>query len=406
MRGYHGRWNSSDQVAESAVANGIVDFFSSLDDTTGGRSQRYSLQGEWHRAGTASQTEVSAYGLYYDLSLLSNFTYYLTDPVDCDQFEQRGVRMDKVDEDGKIYPATARQDSIYEASYGLYAQNKIQWTPWLRTDPGLRGDHFTFDVRNARPENTGTRSKTRVSSKASLVLGPWASTEFYLQAGQFHSNDVRGVLTTVDPLTGSNLDADGNPITPADPLVRTRGAEVGLRTLAVANLQSTVSVWMLDMGSELVFVGDAGTTEACRPSRRYGIEFANYYALAPWLILDADIALSSARYRDTASDGDTIPGSIDAVISAGMSVQNQDGVFASLRLRYFGPRPLIEDNSIRSMRAPAMPSMTPGTCLRMCSVSSTGATTTLITRMSRAPHRPPRRTLKSTSTRWKRATSA
>ena len=80
--------------------------------------------------------------------------------------------MDKVDEDGKVYPATTRQNSINEASYGLYAQNKIQWTPWLRTDVGLRGDHFTFDVRNARPENTGTRSKTRISPKASIVLGP------------------------------------------------------------------------------------------------------------------------------------------------------------------------------------------------------------------------------------------
>lgn len=395
-RGYHGRWNSSDQVAESAVANGIVDFYSSLDDTTGGRSQRYSLQGEWHRSGTASQTKVSAYGFYYDLALFSNFTYFLTDPVNGDQFEQRdkrwvtgaqashtlfntwagravettfggqyrrdminnglfntsrGVRRTKMDEDGNVTPATARQDSINEASYGVYAQNKIQLADWLRSDIGMRADHFTFAVRNARAENTGSRSATRVSPKASLVFGPWASTEFYFQAGQgFHSNDARGVLTQVDPLTGLPLDADGNEITPADPLVRTRGAEVGIRTLAVEGLQSTFSVWMLDVGSELVFVGDAGTTEASRPSRRYGIEFANYYTPAPWLTLDADFALSRARYRDTAPKGQRVPGSIDAVVSAGVTLQSATGFSGSLRLRYFGPRPLIEDNSFRSQR--------------------------------------------------------
>ena len=170
-----------------------------------------------------------------------------------------------------------------------------------------------------------------------------------MQAGQgFHSNDARGVLTHVDPGTGLAVDGDGNPVSPADPLVRTRGAEVGMRTLAVPGLQSTISLWMLDVRSELLFVGDAGSTEASRPSRRYGIEFANYYTPAPWLTLDADLSVSHARYRDTAPEGDHIPGSIEAVVSAGVTVQDPSGVFGSLRLRYFGPRPLIEDNSFRS----------------------------------------------------------
>jgi len=393
-RGYHGRWNSSDQVAESAVASGLVSRYESLDNTTGGHSQRYSLQGEWHRADTRSASKVSAYGFYYDLGLLSNFTYFLTDPVRGDQFEQvdkrwtvgaqashtmygtlmgrgmentlgfqfrsdminnglfntsAGVRMDKFDEDGNLIPALARQDSITENSFGFYGQNKIAWTDWLRTEVGLRGDIFTFDVSNRFAQNSGKRSDARFSPKATMIFGPWAQTEFYVQAGQgFHSNDARGVLTNVDPVTGLAVDADGNAISPADPLVRTQGAEVGLRTFLVPNWQSTLSVWMLDVDSELLFVGDAGTTEASRPSRRTGIEFANYYTPTPWLTLDADLSLSRARYRDVAPEGNHIPGAIEAVVSAGVTVKDQSGLYGSLRLRYFGTRPLIEDNSFRS----------------------------------------------------------
>ena len=41
-RGYHGKWNSSDQIADNAVP--LVGFFGSLNPTDGGNSQRYSLQ--------------------------------------------------------------------------------------------------------------------------------------------------------------------------------------------------------------------------------------------------------------------------------------------------------------------------------------------------------------------------
>nr|MDQ3625048.1 TonB-dependent receptor [Verrucomicrobiota bacterium] len=125
------------------------------------------------------------------------------------------------------------------------------------------------------------------SPKLSLVFGPWAQTELYLNGGfGFHSNDARGVIT-----------GEGVPVQPADPLVRTKGAEIGIRTTALPGLQSSLSFWYLDIDSELLFVGDAGTTEASRPSRRFGIEWANYYNPTPWLTIDADFAWSQARFR-------------------------------------------------------------------------------------------------------------
>ncbi len=379
-RGYHGKWDSSDQVAASAIDTGLISFFDSLDETTGGDSQRYSLQAEWHRKNDASATKVNLYGFYYDLDLFSNFTYFLTDPVRGDQFEQvdkrvttglnashtiynelgsreiedtfglqvrndsienglyntQGrVRVDKFDTTGALLPATVRSDDILETSLGLYYENKIVWTTWVRTIAGVRGDVFNFDVSANDPVNSGNRTDAIASPKGTIVFGPWAQTEFYVQGGLgFHSNDARGVNAGVDP---------------ADPLVQTIGAEVGVRTTALPGLHSSVSAWWLDIDSELIFVGDAGNTEASRPSRRYGLEFANYYNFNKWLTVDADFSISHAEFRDNDPIvGNHIPGSIETVLAAGITAHDPNGLFGGIRLRYFGPRPLIEDNSFRS----------------------------------------------------------
>ena len=395
-RAFHGEWDSSDQVAASAVSDGLVPFFGSLDDTTGGHSQRYSVQAEWHRADEHSATKGMAYGFYYDLDLFSNFTYFLADTNHGDQFEQADKRwvagaaashtifgklaghementlglqvrndwiknglyqtqarqrVNKVDSTHDDFPhaATTRADDITQTSAGLYFENKVQWAEKFRSVFGVRGDLFNFDVSSSNPGNTDTRTATIASPKLTLVFGPWKKTEIYVQGGLgFHSNDGRGVTTRVDPVTGASTNLDGRTIQRANPLVRTYGAEIGVRTLAVDGLQSTLSLWWLAVDSELLFVGDAGTTEASRPSRRYGVEWANYYNLTKSLTLDADFSISHSEFRDHDPAGNHIPGSIESVVAAGLKYQHESGFSASLRLRYFGPRPLIEDNSVRS----------------------------------------------------------
>ena len=130
--------------------------------------------------------------------------------------------------------------------------------------------------------------------------------------------------------------------------MRAKGAELGLRTVKVRGLQSTVSLWYLGIDSELLFVGDAGTTEPGRPSRRMGVEWTNYWRLKPWLTADADLSFSSARFTDDDPAGDYIPGAIDRVISGGITFEPSRPLFGSVRLRHFGPRPLIEDASVKS----------------------------------------------------------
>jgi outer membrane receptor protein involved in Fe transport len=157
----------------------------------------------------------------------------------------------------------------------------------------------------------------------------------------FHSNDARGATITRDPKTG-------DPVDPVTPLPRAKGAEVGLRTVAIPHLQSSLALWSLSIDSELIFVGDAGTTEAGRPSHRHGVEFANYYSPLPWLTVDADLSWSHARFTDGNPAGEQIPGSVETVASGGLTVDGWRRIYTSVTLRYFGPRPLTEDNSIRS----------------------------------------------------------
>ena len=52
------------------------------------------------------------------------------------------------------------------------------------------------------PLNSGDGVSGLVSPKAGVVFGPWAGTEWYVNAGTgFHSNDARGTIITVDPAT-------------------------------------------------------------------------------------------------------------------------------------------------------------------------------------------------------------
>jgi len=189
--------------------------------------------------------------------------------------------------------------------------------------------------------NSGTSTAGIVSPKAAATFGPWKSTEFYANAGTgFHSNDARGTTIVVDTA--------GNPANRVTPLVRAKGAEIGARTVIIPHLQSTVSCWTLRLGAELVYNGDIGATEPGPGSKRYGVEFTNYYSPMKWLVFDGDLSKSRARFSAFNEAGAFVPEAVDTVVSGGASVDNFHRTFGSLRIRYFGPRPLVEDNSVRS----------------------------------------------------------
>ena len=401
-RGYYGKWNSSDQIAEGAVP--LVGYFGTLNPTDGGNSGRYSLQAEWHGSGENSETKIMAYGFYYDLDLFSDYTYYLTDPKRGDQFEQQDrrwvggldarhtivsqwfdhdvensfglqarndwinnglyqtedrVRVAKLDSaTGTILPATTEADRFTDTEVGIYAENKAQWAEKFRSVAAVRGDLDYFDVASlVTPANSGASATLLPSPKLSLIFGPWARTEFYAEGGfGFHSNDGRGATQTVEPVSAANP-LPGTPVARVPGLIQTKGAEIGARTLVVPHWQSTLSLWYLYSDSELQQEGDTGgTVPSKEPSNRYGVEWANYYTPVKHLTLDFDLAESTARFTSVdAADatpgspgGTRVPEAVGAVIASGITLHDVSGLSASLRLRYFGPRDLTSDGSYRS----------------------------------------------------------
>lgn len=372
---YKGAWNATDQIAQRAVDEGLVTRFGSLNTSDGGDSQRYSISTQWRQGDEYGNTQVSAYAFYYDLHLFSDFTYFLNDPINGDQIEQQdrrfvsgfhvshewdleiygcqiantiGLQLRDDEISNALYNTadrrillTQEQDTIGQTGIAPYIANKVIWTDWLRSIAGLRSDIYRYNVRSGvNSANSGDISPYIVSPKLSLIFGPWAKTELYLNGGYgFHSNDARAATQYVD--------TTGAAVSPTTALVRTKGAEVGVRTLALPNLQSTVSFWILDNGSELVWDADSGTTNPAGPSRRYGVEWANYYTPAPWITLDADASLSRARFTDNEPAGNYVPEAIQSVVAAGVALK-QGPYAGEIRERYFGPRALTQDNSIRS----------------------------------------------------------
>jgi outer membrane receptor protein involved in Fe transport len=122
-----------------------------------------------------------------------------------------------------------------------------------------------------------------------------------------------------------------------------------VRTVAVRGLQTTATVWYLGFDSELIYVGDSGSTEEGPASRRLGVEITNYIYPNRWVALDLDLSFSRARFVDVPAGEDFVPGALNRVIAGGIAVNPPAGVraggFGSLRLRHFGPRALLEDNS-------------------------------------------------------------
>jgi outer membrane receptor protein involved in Fe transport len=374
---YEGEWRSTDQIPLRAVAGGTLDRFGFIDPSDGGDSHRHSLGVDWIARLGAGQLRAQAYAVDYQLDLFSNFTYSL-DQDDGDQFEQfddrrvyggrvswhrpvalgrlqheltlgAELRRDDIDTVGLYRTVarerigTTREDSVVQSSYSAYSSLTTQWSERIRTDFGVRADLFDFEVRSNLTANSGNADDSIVSPKFSLILGPWSETEFFVNVGKgFHSNDARGTTIRVDPTDGET------PAERVDPLVSALGADVGMRTAILPNMQLSAALWTLRLDSELLFVGDAGITEPSRESERRGVELGAIWNPVSWLILDADLAWSRSRFTDSDPAGDRIPGAVENVASVGLAINHPSGWFGGARFRHFGKAPLIEDARVES----------------------------------------------------------
>jgi hypothetical protein len=372
LSAYHNSWRSTDQVPDRAIASGLISEWGEIDTTDAGNTGRYAVSADWHTRNANTATRIAVFAKRYDLDLFSNFTYFLNDPVHGDQIEQQddravlgatasrawigtwfgaqsqttvGVQLRNDEIRNGLYHTEARvrlntvtSDDIGETSAAPYVETRTWWTSWLRTVAGFRADVFWLGVHNIAGGSGGRVQASLPSPKLNLIFGPWDGTELYASGGYgFHSNDARGVVAAADPATA---------------LARSVGAEIGARTTVVRGLQSSLSLWVLDLKSELVWDGDAGGNTPSGPTRRYGVEFANYYTPISSLTIDADYAWSHARFTDSEPEGSYVPEALVATFDGGLAVHDIAGALrkfsAGLRVRYIGPRPLTQNDSVSS----------------------------------------------------------
>ncbi|MBL4601717.1 MAG: TonB-dependent receptor [Emcibacteraceae bacterium] len=368
---YNSQWNATDQIPRRAVTSGLIDERGFIDDDLGGNTTRlsFSAKVEWEKLKT------HFYGQYYDLNLFSNFTYFLDDPINGDEFEQvdtrniwggnisyeddfnlseidfvwslgASLRYDNITDVGlyktssRVRHQIIREDSVNELALGGFGEVKAYISDDFRIIGGLRVDRYSYDVDAFRAINSGGGNDAVLSPKISAAYRVTDQSEIYANYGHgFHSNDVRGAAAKIDPLT--NLAVTSVPI-----ISKSKGAEVGIRLEPNEDLNFTVAGFWLELDSELVFVGDAGTTEVNDGSRRYGLEFSGFWQAVDWLAFDITAATTDAKFN---LDRDQyIPGAVRSVMAAGATVTLENGITGSIRLRHFGSAPLAEDNSFRS----------------------------------------------------------
>lgn len=365
---YTSRWNAPGEIPLRAVEAGQLDRFGSIDPSQGGRTQRTTGNLRYHYDTSSGGTAFAeSYLQYYRLDLFSNFTVFLNDPVNGDGIEQAdrryvyggqvgyrqhgellgvasaatlGVqtRVDdayvRVGTQLQRQPLSTKTDStIVEASYSPYLKLEFQPVSWARLNGGARADVFTFNVTDRCGPSCTQRPNGRTqdvipSLKGNLILGPWVGTEFFLNAGTgFHSNDARAVVS--------------NPT--IQTLPRATAYEVGLRTKQWERVESFVSLWVMDLSSELVFNGDDATTDIKGATRRYGVEFGGRLRLWEWLTLGGDATFTHAAFRGT---GHAIPQAPLMTARSEVTVHLSEGLRSTLQMFHVGSRPLTEDRSV------------------------------------------------------------
>jgi outer membrane receptor protein involved in Fe transport len=296
----------------------------------------------------------------YALDLFSNFTFFLNDPVNGDGIEQvdeRYVYGSDIHYSQTVFPwerdttltggfqtrrdrgrvilatqtARARRGEtndvdLSEVSYSPYVKLDSRLLDWIRFVGGARADifHFNLEDRLDGPLN-GSETDWVPSVKGNLIFGPWRQTEFFANAATgFHSNDARDVILNPD----------------ADTLPQAVAYEAGVRSKPVHGLELVGSLWLLNLESELVFVGDAGETEPSGRTRRYGSELGARWSPWRWLMLTGDVTVTKAYYSDT---GEAVARAPKVTARLGTVVRTPLGVETSLEARHLGTRWLVEN---------------------------------------------------------------
>jgi outer membrane receptor protein involved in Fe transport len=391
LMSYGSTWRGSGQIPARAVCGEgeagtpdpttldppqpCINHFGFVDPTEGGQTQRHLASIAYSTAWGDADFTAMAYAIKYKFTLYSNFTFFAEHPDLGDEIEQDDdrtvvgtdfrvrrhdhylggqfttslgaqVRVDSID--NALYNDVARErfedrvnDSITESQIGIYVEEDARVRKWLRFIAGARAQRVDVSVEDHLEDKktlgngtSGYKGATQFLPKFQGILSPLPQLDIFASLGRgFHSNDARGVVQQVHPAT---------LLTPA------MGYEAGARVTPIPNLTVSASGFLIDLDSELVWAGDAGTTEASGPTRRYGVELDARYRIGNWLFADVDATFTHARYRANEGNGGAVALAPTRTFSAGVGVRPTIGDFTpsgSVRIKSIGARPASEDES-------------------------------------------------------------
>jgi hypothetical protein len=388
---YASTWNGSGQIPARAVCGEgeagnpppsaygqpCLDHFGNVDSSEGGATQRHSAQLAYSTTWKDADFNAMAYFVKYDFKLYSNFTFFAEDARNGDEIEQNDdrlvggldaryrkhyhynggqftttlgaqVRFDSID--NALYHDKARErlsttakDHIAEGQTAIYVEEDMRVRKWLRFIVGGRVqrvdvnvDDLVEDTAHLGNRSSGTKGAMMFLPKALAVISPVPQLDLFASWGVgFHSNDARGAVRAVDPATL---------------MTKAVGYEAGVRVKPIKDLELSASGFLLDLDSELVWAGDAGTTEPSQRTRRYGLEVTGRYHYKNWLFADVAATFTHAAYRaDAGNGGGSVALAPTRTFSAGVGARPTFGdftPFADLRVKSIAARPATEDGSL------------------------------------------------------------
>jgi len=369
---FNTKWSQSGQIPQSAVDEGLISRWGSLDPSEGGNTQRYNLS-------VRSMHQLKGNGIFnnliyytrYHFDLYSDFTFYLKDSINGDQIRQKedrnlfgykgsyvktyslardntvetnyggGFRYDDIINSQLLHTKqrytildTTALGNIYETNLNLFGQ--MTWTKkkWM-LNFGLRFDAFKFEYvdKTTKAYEPASKYQNILSPKLNIAFNASNSVQIYAKLGKgFHSNDARVVIRN-----------DSLPTLP-----NAYGADLGVNLKPASRVIINAALWYMYLESELVWSGDAGTWEPSGRTGRYGVDFSLRWQIVKWLYFDTDINYSIACYLDESKGANYVPLAPIWTSTGGLTFR-QKGWNSSLRYRYISSRPADETNSVSTI---------------------------------------------------------
>ncbi len=364
---FHSNWNASGQIPLRAVKNGLITRFGAIDDQEGGDTKRIHANVQLN--STLNNNTKLTNQLYYVsniFNLYSNFSFFQNDPVNGDmihQEEDRDIFTYKGNIEiqnfleipnstttfgwsaehhhnfislnntvGRTYLNAVNKFEFKETNYAAFIKERLQISSKLTVLAGLRANFFNFNSTEISPNpQEGNTTSFRLSPKLSLYFDATANIQFYAKASSgFHSNYTNAAVT--DKTT--------------NPLPKAIGYDLGTEFKVGKKFIGNIAGYYLQSDAEFVFLSDGFEFENKGRSKRIGSEVSLRYQPLPYFWLDTDLNYSYGTLLDAPQNENKIPTAPRFTSTGGATLRLQNGIKASLRYRYLGERPLIEDASI------------------------------------------------------------